>query len=82
MNLRRLSVTFFGVAQEVIGVLAVIFAYVLYFNILDVRADLGIRSGHVSIYLLLIFVFGFVSILSGLFLLHQRVELEEEGIHE
>ncbi len=70
MNLRRIAVTLFGVTQEVIGILAVVFAYVLYYDILDVRANLGIFSGHVSIYLLLIFVFGFVSMLSGLFLLH------------
>ena len=82
MNFRKLAVTFFGVTQEVMGVLAVVFAYVLYYDILDVRTDLGIFSGHVPIYLLLIFVFGFVSILSGLFLLHQRVELEEEVFHE
>ena len=82
MNLRKIAVTFFGVTQEVIGVLAVVFAYALYYNILDVRADLGIFSEHVSIYLFLLFAFGSVSILSGLFLLHQRLELEEEVFRE
>ena len=82
MNLRKIAVTLFGVTQEVMGVLAVVFAYVLYYNILNVRADLGIFSGHVPIYLILLFVFGSVSILSGLFLLHQRLELEEEAFLE
>ncbi len=79
MKIRKFVVTFFGVTQEVIGALAIVFAYVLYYNILDIRANLEIPLEHVSVYLLLLFVFGFISILSGFFLIRKRLELEGEG---
>lgn len=79
MKIRKLVVTFFGVTQEVIGALAIVFAYVLYYNILDIRTNLEIPLEHVSVYLLLLFVFGFISILSGFFLIRERLELEGEG---
>lgn len=79
MKIRKFVVTFFGVTQEVIGALAIVFAYVLYYNILDIRTNLEIPLEHVSVYLLLLFVFGFISILSGFFLIRERLELEGEG---
>jgi hypothetical protein len=79
MKVRKSVVTFFGVTQEVIGVLAIVFAYVLHYNILYIRTNSGIPLEHVSIYLLLLFVFGFVSILNGFFLLRERVELDGES---
>ena len=79
MKVRKSVVTFFGVTQEVIGVLAIVFAYVFYYNILNIRINSGIPLEHVSIYVLLLFVFGFVSILNGFFLLRERVELDGES---
>jgi len=79
MKVRKFIVTFFGVTQEVIGALAIVFAYVLYYNILHIRANLEILPEHVSVYLLLLFVFGFISILNGFFLIHERLELEGEN---
>lgn len=71
MKIRKFVVTFFGVTQEVIGALAIVFAYVVYYN-------LEIPLEHVSVYLLLLFVFGFISILSGFFLIREGLELEGE----
>jgi hypothetical protein len=79
MKVRKFVVTFFGVTQEVVGVLAIVFAYVLYYNLLHIRTNSQIPLEHVSIYLLLLFVFGFVSILNGFFLLRERVELDGES---
>ena len=79
MKVRKSVVTFFGLMQEVIGVLAIVFAYVFYYNILNIRINSGIPLEHVSIYLLLLFVFGFVYILNGFFLLRERVELDGES---
>ncbi len=79
MRIRKFVVTFFGVTQEAIGALAIVFAYVLYYNILDIRTNLEIPLEHVPVYLLLLFVFGFISILSGFFLIRERLELEGEG---
>ncbi|UCG45070.1 MAG: hypothetical protein JSV58_06795 [Candidatus Bathyarchaeota archaeon] len=74
MKFKRIAVTFFGIVQEIMGVLAVVFAYILYYNVLEVRANLGLLPENVSIYLLLLFVFGFVSFINGLFLFYQRLE--------
>lgn len=74
MKVRKPVVTFFGIAQEVIGVLAILFAYILYYNFLDVRVALNIPEEHVSLYLLLLYILGFISIVSGSFLIHERLE--------
>ncbi|MCZ2809389.1 MAG: hypothetical protein O2V44_08550 [Candidatus Bathyarchaeota archaeon] len=74
MGLRRILAGFVGALQAAIGVLAVIFAYVLYHNFFDVQSLMNI-SENVPVYMLLLFVFGFVSIISGLFLIHERLEL-------
>jgi hypothetical protein len=78
MRIKRIAATFFGILQEIIGVLAVVFAYVLHYNFFEVRVELGIPQEHILIYLLLLFVLGFVSVINGLFLLHQRLELGED----
>ena len=79
MKIRKLLAIFLGITQEAIGALSIIFAYVLYYNILEIQANLKILSEHIPIYLLLLFVFGFISILSGFFLIREGLELEGEG---
>jgi hypothetical protein len=74
MKIRKITATFFGIMQEVIGVLAISFAYILYYNFLDVQVSLNIPEKHVPFYLLLLFIFGFISIISGFFLIHERLE--------
>lgn len=74
MGLRRILVSFVGALQAAIGVSAVILAYVLHHNFFDVQSLMNI-SENVPVYMLLLFVFGFVSIISGLFLIHERLEL-------
>lgn len=72
MGLRRILAVVVGSLQAAIGVLAVIFTYVLYHNFFDVQSLMNI-SENVPVYMLLLFVFGFVSIISGLFLIHERL---------
>ncbi len=73
MGFRRILVALIGALQSALGILAVIFAFVLYHNFFDIQSLMNI-SENVSIYMLLLFVFGFVSIISGLFLIHERLE--------
>lgn len=72
MGLRRILAVVVGSLQAAIGVLAVLFIYVLYHNFFDVQSLMNI-SENVPVYMLLLFVFGFVSIISGLFLIHERL---------
>ena len=75
MRVKRALVAVVGVAQGAIGVLAVIFAYMLYHNFFNVQGLVSMSEENVPIYMLLLFVFGFISIISGLFLIHERLEL-------
>jgi len=74
MGLRRILTTIVGIVQSVIGALAIIFAYMLYHNFFNVRGFLDILGENVPVYMLFLFIFGFVSIISGLFLIHERLE--------
>lgn len=62
---------FVGAVQETIGALTIVFSYILYYDLFDVQIWLNIHAGHVFFYLLLLSVFGFVSIISGFFLLRE-----------
>ncbi len=75
MGLRRILAAVVGALQAAIGVLAVIFAYMLYHNFFNVQSLMNLSKETVPVYMLLLFVLGFVSIISGLFLIHERLEL-------
>jgi len=71
MKGRKLIIGFVGATQEAIGALTIVFSYILYHDLFDVQIWLDISAEHVFFYLLLLFVFGFVSIISGFFLLRE-----------
>lgn len=73
MRGRKLIIGFIGATQETVGVLAIVFSYILV-HVPDVRIWLNILLEHIFLYLLLLFVFGFVSIISGFFLLRELLE--------
>ena len=64
MKLRGAVFKVVGVTQSVIGALAVIFAYLLYFDYFDLQNLLKI-SGDLPLYLLVLLLFGLFSIISG-----------------
>ena len=74
MRGRRLTMAFVGAIQEAMGASAIVFSYILHYNLFDVQIWLDIPTKHVFLYLLLLFVFGFVSIISGFFLLRELSE--------
>jgi len=74
MGLRRILVAVVGALQAAIGVLAVIFALILYFDFFDVQTGLNAPVELLPFYLFVLMVFGFFSIISGLFLLHEGSE--------
>ncbi len=51
------------------GSLATVFAYLLYYNFLDMQTVLNVPQQDVVLYMLVLIVFGLLSIISGLFLL-------------
>ncbi len=74
MRLRRILSAVFGTLQVAVGVLAVIFASILYFDFFDVQTKLNMSVELLPFYLFALIVFGFFSIISGFFLFHERLE--------
>ena len=74
MRVRRILVTIVGVAQEVIGLLAGVLAFILYFNFLGVQTTLNVSTELLPLYLLILSVFSFFSVTNGFFLIHEGLE--------
>lgn len=74
MKARKILATVAGILQVAIGASGVIFVYFLYYNVFGIQSVLGISGENTLMYALFLFLFGFVSITSGLFLIHERLE--------
>ena len=55
-----------------LGALAAVFAYVLYYNFFEVQAVLSVPQTDVLLYMFLLIAFGILSITSGLFLVNEQ----------
>ena len=71
MEVRKIISRVVGVAQSGMGVLAVIFAYLLYYNLFDVQGMLNASSQNAPLYMLLLLIFGLFSVISGFFLIYE-----------
>jgi len=72
MKPRRILVAIVGATQGLTGVLAMIFAYILYIDFFGLRAWLDVTAEFLPLYMLVLIVFGFFSMISGLFLLTEN----------
>jgi len=68
---RKVSIAV-GLAQSVVGAFATVFAYVLYLNLFGMQAVLNVPQRDVRLYMLVLIVFGLLSIISGLFLVNEQ----------
>jgi len=68
---RKVSIVV-GLAQNVIGAFATVFAFILYHNFLGIQAVLNITAKDVVLYMLILIVFGLLSIINGLFLVNEQ----------
>jgi hypothetical protein len=71
MKVKRISAAIVGITQSAIGIAAVILAFLLYFNFLDIQAMLNVSVELLPLNLLILGVFGFFSLISGFFLLYE-----------
>ena len=69
--IRKVSIAV-GLTQSIIGASATIFAYLLYHNFLGVQTMLNVPSKDMVLFMLILIVFGLLSIISGLFLLNEK----------
>jgi len=72
LGLRRRVSTAIGLAQSTIGALAAIFAFILYYDFSGIQTVLNVPQNDVLFYMLILIVLGFVSIISGLFLVNEQ----------
>lgn len=71
---RKVFAIVVGTVESTLGVLAIIFAYFLSINFFGFQERLTIREESVPLFMLIFIVFGFFSIVSGLFLFAERGE--------
>ncbi len=72
MKAKRILVVVVGMTQGAIGMLALILVCILYFNFLDIQTMLEVSAELLPLSLLILSIFGFFSVISGLFLLHEH----------
>lgn len=69
LSLRKKISVVIGCTQSTIGASASIFAYLLYHNFLGVQVMLNVPSSDVASYMMVLIVFGVLSVVSGLYLI-------------
>ena len=74
MKIRRILTAITGVAQGVIGVLSGVLAVMLFLNLLEVQTIFNLPSELLPLYLLILGLFSFFSVISGYFLIREGRE--------
>jgi hypothetical protein len=72
MNARKTLSKTIGLAQTTIGGIAMIFAFISFYDVFGIQAMLGISEESIGLYLWVFIIFGLLSIISGLFLFYER----------
>ena len=71
MKAKRVLSRAIGFSQVTCGVVAIFFAFMVYYDFLGVRVVMGFSAEGVGFYLWVLIIFGILSVVSGLFLLHE-----------
>jgi hypothetical protein len=61
-----------GVIQTGIGVTAMIFAFLAFYDIFSIQTIIGVSPESIGLYLWVFLIFGLLSTISGLFLFYER----------
>jgi hypothetical protein len=72
MRIRRILSKIFGLAQIAVGALAMVFAFLSFYNIFGIQTILGISGESAGLYLWVFIIFGLLSAISGIFLFHEQ----------
>ncbi len=72
MKAKRILVIIVGMTQGAIGMLALVLTCILYFNFLNIQTTLNVSAELLPLSLLILSIFGFFSVMSGLFLIHEH----------
>ena len=72
MNARRILSKIVGLIQTAIGGIAMVFAFLSFYNVFSIQAIIGVSKESIGLYLWIFIIFGLLSIISGLFLFYER----------
>lgn len=72
MEIRRTVSRVVGLIQTAVGGIAMVFAFLLLHNVLNVQVALGLSGENVELYMLIFIVFGLLSVISGLLLFYEQ----------
>ena len=61
-----------GLIQAGIGVTAIVFAFLVFYDIFSVQTVLGVSPESIGLYLWVFIIFGLLSTISGLFLFYEQ----------
>jgi hypothetical protein len=72
MNAKRILSKIVGLTQTAIGGIAMIFAFLSFYNVFGIQEMLGISAEGIGLYLWVFIIFGLLSVISGLFLFYEQ----------
>jgi len=71
MKIRRTLSKIVGVMQTALGGLAMVFAFLSYYNVFGIQTMLGVSAEGIGLYLWIFIIFGLLSVISGLILFYE-----------
>jgi hypothetical protein len=72
MSARKILSKTVGLIQTTIGGIAMVFAFLSFYNVFGIQTMLGISLASIGLYLWVFIIFGLLSVISGLFLFYER----------
>jgi hypothetical protein len=72
MNARRILSKIVGLTQTVIGGIAMVFAFLSFYNVFGIQAMLDVSAEGIGLYLWIFIIFGLLSAISGLILFYEQ----------
>ena len=72
MNVRKAFSKTIGLTETSIGGIAIVFAFLSFYNVFDIQTIIGISPESIGLYLWVFIIFGLLSIINGLFLFYER----------
>jgi len=72
VNAKRTLSKIVGLTQTAIGGLTMVFAFLAFYNVFGIQEILGASDESIGLYLWIFIIFGFLSVISGLFLFYEQ----------
>jgi Na+-transporting methylmalonyl-CoA/oxaloacetate decarboxylase gamma subunit len=72
MNARTILSKTIGLIQTSLGGMAIVFAFLSFYNVFNIQAMLNVAPESIGFYLWIFIIFGLLSVISGLFLFYEQ----------